>query len=44
MRAYLKENPQVAAILEQQIRTELLTNKATAPSNVMEEAFEAMDD
>jgi recombination protein RecA len=44
VRAFLKENPKIAADLEQQIRAELLTKKTTAPSNVVEDAFEMMDD
>jgi recombination protein RecA len=41
VRLYLKDNPQVAALLEQQIRTEMLEKKAALP--VMEEELETID-
>ncbi|KTD57714.1 recombinase RecA [Legionella shakespearei] len=44
VRAYLKENPQVAATLEQQIRTELLEKKADMSVNMTEDNFETIDD
>ncbi|WP_019217481.1 recombinase RecA [Legionella tunisiensis] len=42
VRLYLKENPQIAATLEQQIRAELLTKKL--PAEELEEVSESMDD
>lgn len=42
VRLYLKENPQIAATLEQQIRAELLTKKL--PVEEFEEVSESMDD
>ena len=36
VRLYLKEKPQLAALLEQQIRTELLTKKAPAAEAIAE--------
>ncbi|HHF7344937.1 recombinase RecA [Legionella feeleii] len=42
VRLYLKENPQIAATLEQQIRAELLTKKP--PVEEFEEVSESMDD
>ena len=42
VRIYLKENPQIAAVLEQQIRAELLVNKASVAE--VEEEFESVDD
>jgi recombination protein RecA len=42
VRLYLKENSQLAAILEQQIRAELLTKKL--PVNELEEVSESIDD
>lgn len=44
VRLYLKENPQVAAILEQQIRTELLETKSPMLASALEENFETIDD
>ncbi|MGL6028726.1 MAG: recombinase RecA [Legionella sp.] len=44
VRMYLKENPQLAALLEQQIRTEFLEKKAAAPAETLEDNFETMDD
>lgn len=43
VRLYLKENPQIAAVLEQQIRTELLENKTPMLAEAMEDSFEEMD-
>ncbi len=42
VRLYLKENPQVAEVLEQQIRSELLENKLSMLSTPAEEDFETM--
>ncbi len=44
VRLYLKENPQVAAVLEQQIRAELLEKKDLIPAMSAEESFESIDD
>lgn len=45
VRIYLKDNPQIAAVLEKQIRAELLEKKQSIPAAVIEEeSFEAMDD
>lgn len=44
VRLYLKENPQIAQDLEQQIRAQLLQNNSVSSSPAVEEAFEAMDD
>ena len=44
VRLYLKENPQIAAVLEQQIRTELLENKLPMLTPVTEDSFESIDD
>jgi recombination protein RecA len=44
VRMYLKENPQVAATLEQQIRTELLEKKVDMSVNMTEDSFETIDD
>ncbi len=43
VRLYLKEHSQIAASLEQQIRTELLEKKLPMPA-ATEDAFEAIDD
>lgn len=43
VRLYLKENPQITAVLEQQIRTELLANKLPIGQET-EEVVESMDD
>ncbi len=42
VRLYLKENPQIAETLEQQIRSELLENKLSMLSTSAEEDFETM--
>jgi recombination protein RecA len=44
VRLYLKENPQIAAVLEQQIRTELLEKKVPVLATVTEDSFESIDD
>ncbi|HAT4427014.1 TPA: recombinase RecA [Legionella pneumophila] len=44
VRLYLKENPQVAAELEQQIRTELLEKKLSVLASASEDLFETIDD
>ncbi|KTC79238.1 recombinase RecA [Legionella sp. PATHC035] len=44
VRLYLKDNPQVAATLEQQIRTELLEKKLPMLASASAEEFEAVDD
>lgn len=44
VRAYLQENPELAASLEQRIRAELLTNKAAMTSLQTEDSLEAVDD
>ncbi|MGC1182650.1 recombinase RecA [Legionella sp.] len=44
VRLYLKDNPQIAASLEQQIRSELLEKKQPMLTTVNEEAFETVDD
>lgn len=44
VRLYLKDNPQIAATLEQKIRTELLEKKAQVSADINEEVFEGMDD
>lgn len=44
VRMYLKENPQIAAVLEQQIRTELLEKKVPVSATVTEDSFESIDD
>jgi recombination protein RecA len=44
VRLYLKENPQVAAVLEKQIRTELLEKKLAAAVESSTELTEAADD
>lgn len=44
VRLYLKENPQVAAELEQQIRTELLEKKLSVLASSSEDLFETIDD
>lgn len=44
VRMYLKENPQVAATLEQLIRTELLEKKVDVSANMTEDSFETIDD
>ncbi|CEK11296.1 recombinase RecA [Legionella hackeliae] len=43
VRVYLKENPQIAQVLEQKIRAELLVKKLPVNAD-MEEAVEGMDD
>jgi recombination protein RecA len=44
VRLYLKENPHVAAELEQQIRTELLEKKLSVLASSSEDLFETIDD
>lgn len=44
VRLYLKDNSQVAAILEQQIRTELLEKKLPMLTSASEDALETVDD
>jgi recombination protein RecA len=44
VRVYLKDNPQVAAELEQKIRTELLENKLSMLTTATEDALESIDD
>ncbi len=44
VRLYLKDNPQVAAVLEQQIRAELLEKKLPMLAAATEDSFETMDD
>jgi recombination protein RecA len=44
VRLYLKDNPQIAAELEKQIRSELLEKKQPMPASVTEDEFEAVDD
>lgn len=44
VRVYLKDNPQVAADLEQQIRTELLKNNSALLSPATQDALETIDD
>jgi recombination protein RecA len=44
VRMYLKENPAVAAVIEQQIRAELLEKKLPAHAPATEESFETIDD
>jgi recombination protein RecA len=44
VRLYLKENPQVAAEIEQKIRTQLLDNKLPMPASVSEEDVELIDE
>ena len=44
VRMYLKENPQIAAVLEQQIRAELLEKKTPMPVAATEDSFETIDD
>lgn len=44
VRLYLKENPQIAATLEQQIRAELLEKKLPMLANATEDSFESIDD
>lgn len=44
VRLYLKENPQIAASLEQQIRTELLEKKSPVQAVITEDEFETIDD
>ncbi len=44
VRVYLKDNPQIAAELEQKIRTELLENKLSMLTTATEDAFESIDD
>ncbi|HRD70210.1 MAG TPA: recombinase RecA [Legionella sp.] len=45
VRLYLKENPEIAAVLEKQIRAELLEKKTAMPAAPeMEDAFETIDD
>lgn len=45
VRLYLKENPEIAAVLEKQIRAELLEKKTAMPvAPEMEDAFETIDD
>lgn len=44
VRLYLKENPQIASVLEQQIREELLEKKMPMLASAMEESLEAVDD
>ncbi len=44
VRLYLKDNPQIAASLEQQIRSELLEKKQTTPAAVSDNQFETIDD
>jgi recombination protein RecA len=43
VRLYLKEHPEIAAILEKQIRAELLEKKTPTPAPVDVDAFEAID-
>lgn len=44
VRLYLKENSQVAATLEQQIRTELLEKKLPMLASASADEFETIDD
>ncbi|CAM4440142.1 MAG: Protein RecA [Legionella sp.] len=44
VRMYLKDNPQVAAELEKQIRSELLEKKQPMLASAKEDEFEAIDD
>ena len=44
VRLYLKDNPQIAAELEKQIRAELLEKKNSTHAPMLEEEFEMMDD
>jgi recombination protein RecA len=44
VRVYLKDHPQIAADLEQQIRTELLKNNSALLSPASKDAFETVDD
>ncbi|MGL5742548.1 MAG: recombinase RecA [Legionella sp.] len=44
VRLYLKDNPQVASVLEQQIRTEMLEKKLPMHASATEEEFESLDD
>ena len=44
VRLYLKDNPQVAAELERQIRTELLDKKSPILATATEDSFETIDD
>lgn len=44
VRVYLKENPELASLLEQQIRTELLEKKLSVSAETLEDNFESMDD
>lgn len=44
VRMYLKENPKIAAVLEKQIREELLEKKLPEVTAAAEEIFEAVDD
>jgi len=44
VRMYLKDNPKIAAVLEQQIRAELLEKKTAVPVTETEDALESIDD
>ncbi|KTD25016.1 recombination protein RecA [Legionella lansingensis] len=44
VRQYLKDNPQIAQTLEQQIRAELLVKKLPTSGNVEEEVLESIDE
>ncbi|CAM2946309.1 recombinase RecA [Legionella worsleiensis] len=44
VRLYLKDNPQIAAVLEQQIRTELLEKNLPLTAPASEDSFEMVDD
>ena len=45
VRMYLKDNPEIAAVLEKQIRAELLEKKQSIPAAVtVEDGFETIDD
>lgn len=44
VRVYLRDNPSVAALLEQKIRAELLAKKIAAPQQQPEELFEFADE
>ncbi len=44
VRLYLKENPQVAVILEQKIRSELLENRLSMLASATQDEFETIDD
>lgn len=44
VRLYLKDNPQIAAVLEQQIRAEMLEKKLPMLAAATEENFESIDD